>query len=350
VPLSEYVFEPRLSRASTPPADWYTNPEQLEREEALVFRKSWQLTGTTHLVDRPGRYFTTECAGEPMIVVNDASRVKALSNVCRHRAGPVACGSGERKSFQCRYHGWSYGLDGRLLAAREFGGVECFQTSDVRLPELRTEVVGPLIFTDVSGETAPLAEVLEDIPGEITRRAAWEKMAPAHRKTWDVSCNWKVYVDNYLEGYHIPLVHPSLNRSIDYDAYTTIERKWSSQQCSPIRDEPSLPLGSGDAFYAWIYPNLMINVYPDNFSTNLIIPVGPEKTTMIFEWFFLPEARHRMEEVVRISDEIQLEDISICEAVQKGLRSKTYHQGRYSVARENAVHHFHGLLASALSR
>lgn len=348
--FSEYSYDPRLAYAETLPADWYTSPELAALEEERVFRRSWQLAGSAHRVDRPGRYFTADLAGEPLLVARaQDGKARVMSNVCRHRAGPVACeASGERRSFQCGYHGWTYALDGRLLVARELDGVECFGADASRLPEFRSEIFGPLIFTDLHGDAPPLAEVLAELPAEISRRFAWEQMIPSHRKTWDVECNWKVYVDNYLEGYHIPLVHPSLNRSLDYDAYVTETRRWCSFQSSPIRAEPGLNLGSGDTFYAWIYPNLMINIYPDNFSTNLIIPVGPQKTTMIFEWYFMPDAQNRVEEVVRISDEIQLEDMKICERVQRGLRSKTYKQGRYSVRRENAVHHFHGLLATAI--
>jgi choline monooxygenase len=177
----------------------------------------------------------------------------------------------------------------------------------------------------------------------------------AERKDWYVDCNWKVYVDNYLEGYHIPIVHPSLNREIDYSKYRTETDRYYSIQHSPLKKATASRIrmsgdsSSDEAQFFWIFPNLMLNVYPDNYSTNLIIPVGPERTLTVFEWYFMdpekPDVQAKLQETIEFSDEIQLEDIRICEAVQRGLRSSTYDKGRYSVKRENGVHHFHGLLS-----
>ena len=175
----------------------------------------------------------------------------------------------------------------------------------------------------------------------------------------DVECNWKVYVDNYLEGYHIPIVHLTLNREIDYAQYRTETQRFYSVQHSPLKQTASRlskgeRLDGGEAQYFWLFPNLMLNIYPDNYSTNLIVPLGPERTLTVFEWYFAEPERPETEEAVRrtveFSDEIQIEDIRICEAVQRGLRSRTYRAGRYSVRRENGVHHFHGLLAEFLAR
>ena len=182
----------------------------------------------------------------------------------------------------------------------------------------------------------------------------------ALRKDWHVECNWKTYVDNYLEGYHIPVVHPALNRELDYAQYRTETRSFYSIQHSPIRRDRATRLKFDDtatdneAQFFWLFPNLMLNVYPDNYSTNLIVPLTPERTLTVFEWYFDdPEhvaTQAALRRTVEFSDEIQIEDIKICEAVQRGLRSRTYTQGRYSVKRENGVHHFHGLLADYLSR
>jgi len=182
-------------------------------------------------------------------------------------------------------------------------------------------------------------------------------MRLAHRKEWEVACNWKVYVDNYLEGYHIPIVHPGLMKEIDYARYETDTRQIYSIQHSPIKKTPEGKLrgGSGDeAMFFWIYPNLMLNVYPDNFSTNRIVPLSHDRTLTLFDWYFRePESsatKRLVEETVVFSDEIQREDIGICEAVQRGLKSRTYDRGRYSVLRENGVHHFHRLYAAAMDR
>ncbi|OLE55640.1 MAG: (2Fe-2S)-binding protein [Acidobacteria bacterium 13_1_20CM_3_53_8] len=353
----EYSFEKRLAAASTIPARLYTDPEALEEEKRKVFGRTWQLVGHTEQVAEPGQYFTTTIADEPLIVARGAdATLRAFSNVCRHRAGPVASGAGSCKNFRCGYHGWTYALDGSLIATREFDGVENFSREENCLPQFRVETWGALVFVNLDNDSAPLLEFLEDIPARVGDRN-FEGMKLAQAKDWYVNCNWKVYVDNYLEGYHIPIVHPALNRELDYARYRTETKRFYSIQHSPIRQDRATRLQanstSDEAQYFWLFPNLMLNVYPDNYSTNLIVPLSAEKTLTIFEWYFRDidndETQAALKRTVEFSDEIQREDISICEAVQRGLRSRTYRAGRYSVKRENGVHHFHGLLSQFLS-
>ena len=356
----KYRFEENLARASTLPSGWYTDPHVLEEEKARVFSRTWQLVGRAEQVKEAGQYFTATIGDEPVLVVRGMDeRLRAFSNVCRHRAGPVAEGCGLRKSFRCGYHGWTYALDGRLVNTPEFDGVEGFSREANSLPEFRVETWDALVFVNLDARAAPLMETLEDIPVRVGKRN-FAEMRPAARRDWFVNCNWKVYVDNYLEGYHIPIVHPSLNRELDYSLYRTETKRFYSIQHSPIRAERATRLkvdektGDGEAQYFWIFPNLMLNVYPDNYSTNLIVPLGAERTLTVFEWYFLEPELEKTKEAVRrtieFSDEIQLEDINICEAVQRGLRSRSYTRGRYSVRRENGVHHFHGLLVEFFAR
>ena len=357
---NEYRFEEKLARAATLPSRFYTEPQVLDEEKAKVFSRTWQLVGRTEQVKQPGQYFTASVADEPLVVVRGMDeQLRAFSNVCRHRAGPVTCGEGQRKSFRCGYHGWTYALDGRLVNTPEFDRVENFTREENSLPEFRVETWGPLVFVNMDAEAAPLDETLEDIPARVGHRR-FEAMRLAGRRDWLVNCNWKVYVDNYLEGYHIPIVHPSLNRELDYEEYRTETKRFYSIQHSPIRQDRAERLkvdekmGETEAQYFWLFPNLMLNVYPDNYSTNLILPIDEKRTLCVFEWYFMDTEREETMEAVRrtmqFSDEIQLEDIQICEAVQRGLRSRTYTQGRYSVRRENGVHHFHGLLAEFFAR
>jgi choline monooxygenase len=351
--MTDYRFDPNLARAETLPSAYYADPAVLEREQRDVFGRSWQLVGRAEQLAAPGSYFTATVGGEPLVVVRGKDgEVRALSNVCRHRAGPVACGEGKRPAFVCGYHGWSYALDGRLLATPEFDGVEEFDRASVRLPGYRVETLGPLVFVCLDPAAPPLREVYGEIAPllEAAPRSAYRLAA---RKDWTLDCNWKVYVDNYLEGYHIPIVHPSLHRELDYERYRTETKRWYSQQHAPVKrpDRIRVTEGEPEARYYWIYPNLMLNVYADNFSTNLILPVGPRRTLTVFEWFFPdPDRRADIDATVAFSDEIQLEDIAICEAVQRGLESPSYDRGRYSVARENGVHHFHGLYVEAMGQ
>lgn len=358
MPDFDFPFEERLSSAATLPSWCYTRADVLEKEEERVFGRTWQLVGREDQAAAPGRFFTAEVAGEPLLITRGAdSRLRALSNVCRHRAGPVAAGEGTCQAFRCGYHGWSYGLDGRLVNTPEFDAVEDFRKEEHGLPEFPLEAWLGLLFVNLDPPPgAPaLRQTLEDLPARLAARGL-EAIRPAARKEWTVRCNWKVYVDNYLEGYHIPIVHPSLMKELDYARYVTETSRCYSLQHSPIRESGPGRLkrtGSEDeALYFWIYPNLMLNVYPDNFSTNLILPLGHERTLTVFEWFFpdpeKPETQEAVRRTVEFSDEIQFQDIAICEAVQKGLQSRTYDRGRFSVRRENGVHHFHSLLARAL--
>ncbi len=177
-----------------------------------------------------------------------------------------------------------------------------------------------------------------------------------------VACNWKAYVDNYLEGYHIPLIHPSLMRELDYAKYHTVTRARYSQQQAPIRASAQGDAGERlystvedqtEALYLWIFPNLMLNIYPDNLQINLIEPVAADRTRTVFEWYFhdpsSPEVQGRIQKAIAFADEVQREDMAICERVQRGLQSRSYDRGRYSPRRENGVHHFHVLLSEALT-
>ncbi|HUP46195.1 MAG TPA: SRPBCC family protein, partial [Thermoanaerobaculia bacterium] len=298
-----------------------------------------------------GQFFTAVVANEPLLVIRGGDgMLRALSNVCRHRAGPVAKGEGKRPVLQCGYHGWTYSTEGRLLRTPEMEGIECFDRDQFALPQFRIEEWHSLLFANVDPAAAPLPEFL----GELTRDMPANDYASFHlaaRKEWELDCNWKVYVDNYLEGYHIPIVHPGLFRELDYPNYRTETRGHHSIQFAPTKRPERIRTSGGDdqVRYFWLYPNLMLNVYPDNFSTNVIVPLGPNRTRTVFEWFFRdPESaksKRELAETISFSDEIQVEDIEICEAVQRGLRSTTYDMGRYSPVRENGVHHFHGLYA-----
>jgi choline monooxygenase len=350
----------RLQFASTLPSRYYIDSGVLEAEYRSVFGATWQLAGRAEQVREAGQFFTVTVGNEPVVVVRGQANadgtpgeLRALSNVCRHRAGPIAKGEGKRPVLQCRYHGWTYGLDARLLRMPEMEGIECFDAASITLPRFRAEEWNELIFVSLNRGAEPLTAFLGDLIGDMPRHD-YRGFRLAARKEWELQCNWKVYVDNYLEGYHIPIVHPGLFRELDYPNYRTETKRNYSIQFVPTRGAERIRVAAGDdeVRYFWIYPNLMLNVYPDNFSTNLILPLGTDRTLTIFEWFFrdpdAPGVKEQIDETIAFSDEIQLEDIEICEAVQRGLRSATYDRGRYSPKRENGVHHFHELYAEAM--
>ncbi len=358
---TQFSYEPDLALAGTIPSRWYSDPAILAREEERIFGRTWQLVGHLEQVRLPGDYFTCTVAGEPLAITrSEDGALHAFSSVCRHRAGPVARGAGHRKTLQCGYHGWTYGLDGRLLTTPEFEGVRCFEKSQMSLPAARVETWGPFLFVNLDRQARPLSEFLGSIPEE-TRDLPLEKMSLFKKVDYEVACNWKTYVDNYLEGYHIPIVHPRLFQELDYRAYRVETGLLHCKQHAPIRAkaEESLyrrnlpPDARPEALYYWMFPNLMLNLYQDNLQTNVILPLAPERTLTRFEWYVLdPNSPGVAEEFARsfaFSDQVQQEDIGICEAVQRGLRSRNYESGRFSVLRENGVHHFQGLLARFLN-
>ena len=352
------LIHPEVAHASTLPARFYTDPAVLETEKQRIFARTWQVVGRSAQVTQPGDYFTAEVAGEPLLLVRDAGgKLRGFYNVCRHRAGPPATGAGSRKLFRCGYHGWTYGLDGTLLHAPECEGVEGFRAEEFGLVPVQAAEWGGLVFVNLDAKAEPLLEALRELPQQAARYDL-SRLRLVERRDYVMECNWKTYIDNFLEGYHLPSVHPSLNRELDYGSYVTETYERHSLQASPIRPaaEANAPrryaqaTGEERAEYFWIFPNWMLNCYPDNVSLNIVLPLGPERSVAIFEWYFAEEllAGDAPARTVKFSDEIQLEDGAICEAVQRNLRSRSYSRGRYSVKQERCLHHFHRLYAEVL--
>jgi choline monooxygenase len=369
-----------IARAWTLPSFLYTDPKTFADEKEKIFARTWQVVGHASQVANAGDYFTTELAGEPLLFVRGSDgKLRGFYNVCRHRAGPPAEGCGSRKLFRCGYHGWTYGLDGALLSATEIEGVEGFRAEDFSLAPVRTEEWFSLIFVNLQPDSPPLRQCLGELPQQA-EKFPFAQMKLFERRTYDMQCNWKTYVDNYLEGYHLPSVHPGLNRELDYNAYVVEPHDESSpercsggspercagyvRQFSPIRgaqpgdttprryqesrDDASASTLTAD--YFWIFPNWMLNCYPDNVSLNIIVPLEPERTLAIFEWY-LPEKDHASPAAkasVEFSHQIQVEDVAICETVQKNLRSRSYSRGRFSVRQEKGVHAFHRMYAAVM--
>ncbi len=351
--LSDYTPQPDLSQAATLPARWYVDPAFLELEIEKIFRRTWQPAGFTYQVANPGDFLVCDITGEPLVIVRDAGgTLRALANVCRHRASTIANGHGNCEVLRCPYHGWTYRLDGKLLAQPEWEGVRGWDASKVALPSYNLEAWGPFLFVNLDKNPVPLAEILGDIPEKVSKLGCdLTKLQHYGRRDYVIDCNWKVYIDNYLEGYHVPAAHPALFRELNYKEYCVETYPYYSSHYAPLRPASGeerrykSPDSGAGALYYWIFPNFMVNIYPDNVSSNIVVPLSHDRTLTIFEWLFYPgENTETPARTIAFSDEIQQEDIRICEAVQRGLRSRTYTQGRFSVKRENGVHHFHLLV------
>jgi choline monooxygenase len=356
-----FQFDPNIAGASTIPARLYNDPVFLELERERIFGRTWQLVARTEQLAGKGDFVTAEIGNEAIVLVNDGTGLRGFHNICLHRAGPVAQGCGRRQTLQCRYHGWTYSLAGELVRAPEMEGVERFRPEEMRLLPVQVAQWGPLVFANLDLKASPLEHFLEDIPARAAGFHA-ERMRYVMRKEYQLACNWKVYVDNYLEGYHVPVVHPGLHKEIDYDQYRVEPHRYYSLQHAPLRPAPGgatdrryVPAdGAQDAQYYWLFPNLMLNVYLGMMQTNVVLPRGHDGCTVVFEWFAVappddPATDPTWSRLVAFSDEIQAEDIEICEVVQRNLRSRVYDRGRYSVKRENGVHHFHSLLHEFLT-
>lgn len=339
-----------LEHALALPAAFYLGEAMAARDRTAVFAHSWQLVGHESALADAGDHVVADIAGLPIVVIRDTQgRLRAFHNVCRHRAGPLAtCDGKGAKALRCKYHGWTYGLDGVLRSAPEMQTAEGFDLASVRLPELRVDAWQGLVF--VAGDGAvPFAEFsrgLDDpLRGLSPRDFVFHK-----RFRYEVACNWKVYCDNYLEGYHVPHIHPGLNSLLDYRQYVTAAGDWFSYQYSPLQSDDGL-YGDGDAVYYFIYPNTMLNLLPGRLQTNRVLPLGPERCMVEFDYYYAASdsagAEARKQADHDFAHQVQDEDITICEHVQRGLASGSYLPGRLNPLRENAVFHYHELLRRA---
>lgn len=349
--MRSFDIHPELSKASTLPSWAYTSQERLDDEQKSTFTTTWQLVGKTQDLPELNTFFTTRVGEEPIVVTRSAqNQLHAFSNVCRHRAGPVARGCGKTTFLRCAYHAWVYNLNGSLARTPEFENVENFDIKEVTLPQWQLKTWGPLIFVS-RNPLMPFEEWIGEIPF-VRPEYSLNDIHFLMTKDYPVESNWKVYVDNYLEGYHIGPVHPKLAGELDYGRYEVKTYKWYSEQIAPARDTGVYYSqgSSPGAHYFWLFPNLMLNIYQGLVQTNLVIPAGPDKCVVRFEWYGfsnqISELKPRLGELIEFSDLIQAEDAQICRDVQKNLRSQDYDRGRFSVKRENGVHHFHRLLAS----
>jgi choline monooxygenase len=356
------AFDPGLplERAHTIPSSWYFDPEIYATECRAVFGGGWQTVGRVDQVREPGSFLTADVAGEPILVVRDgAGTLRAFSNVCRHRAAQVINEpEGKATRLRCRYHGWTYDLTGRLRGTPEFEGVADFCKEEQGLPPLAVDTWGPLVWVHAPPlpQPEPLSSFLAPLP-ERTAGLAPDRLHFVARREYELACNWKVFVDNYLDGgYHVNTVHPGLAGALDYAHYRTEIAGKTSVQISPLKPAADAAVGKvrgGDnAYYWWVFPNLMLNLYRDVMDTNVVLPLGPERCKVVFDFYFAdtegPEAQAFIAQSIAVAQQIQQEDMGVCADVQRGLRSRSYETGRFSVKREAGGYHFHRLLAQCL--
>lgn len=319
---------------NTAPVEWYVDPTHWPRERAGIFAKSWQFLTHESALFVTGAWVAETIAGYPIIAVRDeASVLRGFHNVCRHRAGPLVreqagvCDG----ALTCQYHGWRYGLDGRLRSARDFGVAADFDPRAYGLLPVRLETWRGLVFVAVGEDAPPLLDLLAPLDKRLGD-ADWSGLKLAARRTHILACNWKTYVENYLEGYHVPIMHPALDAEIQSDKYRVHVEGRVAVHDAPPRTADTIYQG----LWAWVWPNIGINVYRRGLMMERMSPLGHTHTRLDYI-YLTPDGEPAPEATMTLSDQVTAEDKWIAERVQENLNAGIYEFGRLSPKHEGAV-------------
>ena len=345
-----YAVDPDITAASTLPGAFYSDVDAFERQRESIFARTWQWLGTLGDVAAPGSLAPRELlAGhldEPLLLARDAAgELRCLSNVCTHRGNILVKAASRAEQIRCGYHSRRFDLAGRMVFMPEFIGVKNFPAESDHLPRVP--------FADWHGHgfaaldpIAPFEEFVRDLDARLGGLPI-ERFVPepARSRDFDIGAHWALYVENYLEGFHIPFVHAGLNQVVDYGSYSSELFRYSNLQVALAKEgEAAFDDGTNSAaYYFWVFPNLMLNFYPWGLSLNLVEPQAIDRTRVAFRSFVWDESKLDRGAGSAL-DRVEAEDEAIVESVQRGVRSRLYRRGRYSPTRERGVHHFHRLL------
>jgi len=358
---TRYSVHPDVARARTLDKRFYLDDAAWVLARERLFVRSWQWLGLLDDVAEPGSLAPRELLpgllDEPVLLSRDAQgTLRALSNVCTHRGKVLVETPCRAAHIRCGYHGRRFDLEGRLRAMPGFEGAYDFPSAQDNLPALAFGSFAGHGFASLA-PTRPLDELL----AEMRQRLAWLPMETwradrSRDRDFAFDAHWALYVENYLEGLHIPFVHPALNRTLDMHGYRYELGRASVLQLATARAGEAAftpPAGSPEhgqriaAYYWWLFPNMMFNVYPWGLSVNLVLPLSPTRTRVLFRSFVADPARlgHGAGGAL---DPVEMEDEAVVLGVQRGIRSRLYEGGRYAPGHEQGVHHFHRLIASEL--
>jgi choline monooxygenase len=359
--MARFFIDKDISKAKTIHTDFYNSKKYFKFTKDQIFIPSWQFIGDVDKVKETGSAYPfillKNFLDEPLLLTRDKEgKLHCMSNVCTHRGNLLVYESCKLNQLTCKYHGRRFSLDGKFLSMPEFKEVKNFPTENDNLHSLPVYQWGKLLFTSIAPALPP-----EAFFGEIQKRLDWFPMDKLEfrkdlSKDYLVNASWALYCENYLEGFHIPFVHASLNAVLDFGEYTTDLFKYSNLQVGIAKEGEScfdLPSSSPDygkrigGYYFWAFPNLMLNFYPWGISINVVQPLSVNKTKVSFYTYVSDESKLNVGAGSGL-DEVEMEDEEVVENVQKGIRSRFYTHGRYSVTREQGTHHFHSLLAQFL--
>jgi choline monooxygenase len=323
------------------PIEHYLGEPALLVDRVQILRRTWQFVGHDSQLPNPGDYLAEVIGGAPVVVVRrETGELSAFHNVCRHRAGAlVPDGQGHCEgAFTCRYHGWKYALDGRLRNAVDFGQAPGFDPRDYGLFPVRVETWRGLVFVNLDAGAEPLSALIAPLA-----RHELPDFPLVERRTHLIGCNWKTYVENYLEGYHLPMVHPEFDQDIVVAEYKVEIEGEVIFHSAPARD------GSVNAgFWAWLWPNLAINTYRHGFMVERMTALGHDQTRLDYFYFFDPARTGDLAEMFVVSDRVTGQDKQICEEVHRNLCAGIYQGGVLSPKHEQSIAWFQARVAEAV--
>src|SRR6478672_2556545 len=348
-PSFRRTSETLVAGATTPPQKYFVSPDIFEQEQARVFSTQWLLVGHQNQIAKPGEFLVNEVAGESLIVIRDKNgEIHGFFNVCRHRGTRlIEDGSGHAPAIQCPYHAWTYGLDGRLIGAPHMDEVPGFDKADYSLRGVNLALWEGFIFINLDENAMPLEEWFAPLNGKFSK---WNMafLQSAKRIEYDVRANWKLMFENYSECYHCPGVHPQLQKVSPYDSTENDLREGPFLGgFMKINPGKSLTM-SGNAcaafvgkienlqqvFYYSIFPNMLLSLHPEYVMVHQLWPMSPERTLIVCDWFFHPDAFNRPDfkpqDAIEFWDMTNKQDWHVCELSQQGISSRAYVPGPYS--------------------
>ena len=311
----------------------YGDAEVFRLERETVFTRAWRLIGHENMLAGAGDFLTDDFAGWSILAVRGKDgAVRAFHNVCPHRAGPLATEAMGHcdGAITCRYHGWRFTFEGRLQSARDFGAAAGFDPREHGLTPVRLETWRGFLFVTLSDAAPPITDMMAPV------EASWaeETVQPfALRRSHMIRCDWKVYVENYLEGYHVPLIHPGLDAEIDSARYTVEMQGDIAVHRAPARKAGNVYTG----YWAWAWPWLGINIYEHGLMMERMTPVSAGETRLDYLYFFDPAREGELAEMLKLSDLVTAEDLDMCEIVHRNITSGAYRAGPLSPRHEGAV-------------
>jgi Rieske 2Fe-2S family protein len=334
---------------------YFVSSEIFAKEQNKIFSRQWVLVGHQNQIANAGDYFTTEVAGESLIIVRDKrGTIHGFYNVCRHRGSRlIEPGNGQSATIQCPYHAWTYALDGRLMGAPHMDEVSGFDKADYSLRAVNLALWEGFVFVNLGESPPPVTEWFKPLAGKFSR---WNLSAlhSAKRIEYDVRANWKLIFENYSECYHCSEVHPELSKISPSDSAENdltegpflggFMRIAKGKSLTMTGNACALSIGSfGEhdfhlVFYYSLFPNMLLSLHPDYVMVHQLRPQSPERTLIFCDWLFNPEAFKRSDfepdDAVEFWDMVNKQDWHVCELSQQGITSRAYEPGPYS-ARES---------------